>query len=185
MNTNRYTTTAIILHGLMAILLTALFILGIYMSDLPLSPWKLKLFSWHKWAGVSAFLLVSVRLAWRFSHHPPALPDTMTTALRSLAHFGHASLYLLMFAIPLSGWLMSSAKGYQTVYFGILPIPDLLSKDKELGEILAIVHETLNYVFAALVIGHIGFAIKHHLHDKDGVLSRMFPWLSHNATLED
>lgn len=84
-------------------------------------------------------------------------------------------IYLLMVAIPLSGWLMSSAKGYQTVYFGILPIPDLLGKNKELGDVLQTVHQTLNFLLAALVIGHVGAALKHHLIDKDDVLRRMLP----------
>ena len=92
------------------------------------------------------------------------------------AHIGHAILYLLMIAIPLSGWLMSSAKGFQTVYFGVLPIPDLLHKNKELGEVLRNVHASLNYLLAVLVVGHAAVAIKHHLIDKDDVLARMLPW---------
>jgi len=70
---------------------------------------------------------------------------------------------------------MSSAKGIQTVYFGIIPIPDLLAKHKELGNLLRDVHEILNYILAALVIGHIGAALKHHLIDKDDILTRMLP----------
>ena len=70
--TDRYTGTAKTLHWLMAILLFGLLALGFYMHDLPLSPEKLKLFSWHKWAGVTAFLLVLARLGWRVTHLPPA-----------------------------------------------------------------------------------------------------------------
>ena len=70
---------------------------------------------------------------------------------------------------------MSSAKGIQTVYFGIIPIPDLLAKNKELGNLLRNVHEILNFILAAVVIGHIGAALKHHLFDKDDVLTRMLP----------
>jgi cytochrome b561 len=171
----RYTPVAIGLHWLMAALLTGLFAVGIYMHELPLSPWKLKIYSWHKWAGVTAFLLVLARLAWRMAHRPPELPASMSAALRLAAHAGHALLYLLMVAIPLSGWLMSSAKGFQTVYFGVLPLPDLIGKDKELGDLLQEVHKTLNFVFAAVVVGHVAAAIKHHLVDKDGVLLRMMP----------
>ena len=75
--TNQYTSTAKALHWLMAILLFGLLALGFYMHDLPLSPEKLQLYSWHKWAGVSAFLLVLVRLGWRVKHIPPALPASM------------------------------------------------------------------------------------------------------------
>ena len=92
-----------------------------------------------------------------------------------IAHAGHALLYLLMIAIPLSGWLMSSAKGFQTVWFGVLPIPDLLGKDKALGELLANVHQGLNLIFIAVLAGHIAAALKHKFIDKDDILDRMLP----------
>jgi cytochrome b561 len=172
---DRYTATAIALHWLMAALLVGLFALGLYMHDLPLTPWKLKLFSWHKWAGVTALLLVLVRLVWRSAHRPPELPAMMPRLMRLAAHTGHGMLYLLMIAIPLSGWLMSSAKGVQTVYFGVLPLPDLLDKNKELGDLLREVHEWLSYLLAAVVAGHVAAALKHHIVDKDGILLRMMP----------
>jgi len=175
-NTPHYSATAIGLHWLMAMALASLFAVGLYMVDLPLSPWKLKVFSWHKWAGVTLFSLALLRLAYRAGHAPPPMPTSMPALQRSAAHFAHILLYVLMIAIPLSGWLMSSAKGFQTVLFGVLPIPDLLEKDKELGKVLEFVHHTLNYLLAALVAGHAGAAIKHHLIDKDDVLARMLPW---------
>ena len=70
---------------------------------------------------------------------------------------------------------MSSAKGFQTVYFGLLPIPDLLGKDKELGDLLASVHQALNLLFVVVLAGHIGAALKHHYIDKDDILTRMLP----------
>ncbi len=173
--TDRYTGTAKTLHWVMAILLFGLLALGFYMHDLPLSPEKLKLYSWHKWAGVTAFLLVLVRLAWRVTHLPPALPASMPRIMQLAAHAGHFALYALMIAIPLSGWLMSSAKGFQTVWFGVLPIPDLLDKNKELGDLLAIVHKGLNLLFVAVLAGHIGAALKHHFIDRDDILTRMLP----------
>ena len=80
-----------------------------------------------------------------------------------------------MFAIPLTGWLMSSAKGFQTVYFGVLPVPDLLGKDKDLGELLELVHRWLNYSMMAVVAAHAAAALKHHFVDRDDVLRRMMP----------
>jgi cytochrome b561 len=171
----RYTATAKSLHWLMAVMIFGLLALGIYMHDLPLSPEKLKLYSWHKWAGVTVFLLVLIRLLWRITHRPPPLPASMPKAMQWAAHAGHLALYGLMIAIPLSGWLMSSAKGFQTVWFGVLPIPDLIGKDKELGDLLHEVHETLNYLLMFTLAGHIGAALKHHLIDKDDVLTRMLP----------
>ena len=172
---NRYTPVAIALHWLMALLLVGLFGVGLYMSDLTLSPWKLKVYSWHKWAGVTVFGLVLIRLLWRALHRPPTLPDGMPLLMQRAAHLGHALLYILMVAIPLAGWLMSSAKGFQTVYFGVLPIPDLLAKDKALGELLANVHAALAYVLAVVVAGHAAVALKHHLFDRDDILIRMLP----------
>lgn len=178
MHKTRYTLTAIIIHWAMALLLIALFAVGLYMHELKFSPFKLQIYSWHKWAGVTAFMLVMLRLAWRVKHSPPVLPWTMSKLAKFGAHAGHGMLYFLMIAIPLSGWLMSSAKGFQTVYFGVLPIPDLVSKDKALGDALAATHMILNYSMAAILLGHIGAAIKHHVIDKDDVLRRMLPWRS-------
>jgi cytochrome b561 len=171
----RYTGTTIALHWLMAALILATFVVGLYMHDLPLSPTKLKIYSWHKWAGVTAFLLVLVRLAWRAGHAPPAMPATISAWQQRAAHVGHALLYLLMIAVPLSGWLMSSASGVQTVYFGVWPIPDLLGKDKALGKQLEEVHELLNFTMITLIVGHTVVALKHHFIDRDDVLLRMRP----------
>lgn len=173
--TPHYTPVAKTLHWLMAILLFGLLALGFTMTDLPLSPWKLQLYSWHKWAGVTVFLLLLVRLAWRATHRPPPLPDRMPKVMQFAAHAGHALLYGLMAAIPLSGWLMSSAKGFQTVWFGVLPIPDLLEKNQELGNLLQTVHLSLNLLLVAVLAGHIGAALKHHFIDRDDVLTRMLP----------
>ncbi len=174
MNTS-YTTTAKALHWLMALLIFGLLALGFYMHDLPLSPEKLQYYSWHKWAGVTVFFLAWLRLAWRVGHPPPALPAAMPRFLQLAAHGAHGLLYVLMLAIPLSGWLMSSAKGFQTVWFGVLPLPDLIGKDKELGVLLAQVHFSLNLLLVLLLAGHIGAALKHHLVDKDDILRRMLP----------
>lgn len=171
----RYTRTAIWLHWLVALGLIGTFALGLYMPDLPLSPTKLKLFSWHKWAGVTLFFLVLIRLGWRLSHPAPALPSTMPAVMRLVSHAMHWLMYTLMFAIPLSGWLMSSAKGFQTVWFGVLPLPDLLAKDTALGERLTALHEVLSFVLLGLVIVHTVAALKHHFIDHDDVLTRILP----------
>jgi cytochrome b561 len=84
---------------------------------------------------------------------------------------------VLLFAIPLSGWLMSSAKGFQTVWFGVLPLPDLVGKDKELGDLLKEVHEALNFALLGLVIAHVAGALKHHFIERDDILARMLPFL--------
>ncbi|HAG74906.1 MAG TPA: cytochrome b [Thauera sp.] len=173
-----YTSTAKVMHWLMAVLIPATMALGMYVEGLPFSPEKLKLIAWHKWAGVSLFLLVALRLTWRLFHPPPPLPASMAPALRMAAHAGHALLYVLMFAIPLTGWLMSSAKGVPTVWFGVVPIPDLLGKDEALGKLLQATHMYLNWLLAATLVGHIAAALKHHFLDRDDILTRMLPTIN-------
>ncbi|MEN3110618.1 cytochrome b [Uliginosibacterium paludis] len=172
-----YTRTAIGLHWLIALGLGGTLSLGFYMSDLPFSPAKLQYYSWHKWAGVSLFLLALFRLVWRLTHAAPAAPAGMPAWQHAAAEWTHRVLYLLMLAIPLSGWLMSSAKGVPTVWFGVLPLPDLLGRDPELGKQLGQLHGALNFGLLGLVGMHAAAALKHHLIDRDDVLSRMLPFL--------
>ena len=169
----RYTRTAAVLHWLIALLVLAMFPLGLYMADLKLSPDKLKLYSYHKWLGVTVFALALLRVLWRLTHTPPAFPASLPVWQQRAAHHGHLLLYILLFAAPLTGWLMSSALGFQTVWFGVLPLPDLLDKNESLGETLKTVHRYVNYAFAIVVVGHIAAALKHHWWDRDGTMDRM------------
>lgn len=173
----RYHGVAIGLHWLIALVIAANFALGLYMTELPLSagPIKLKLYSYHKWAGVTVFTLVLLRILWRATHRPPDMPQSMPLWERTAAGVAHVVLYGLTLAVPLTGWLFSSAKGFQTVYFGILPIPDLLSKDALLADLLHEAHENLNWLMAAVVVLHVAAALKHHLISRDDVLYRMLP----------
>lgn len=173
----RYGAVAQSLHWLMAALIIAAFCVGFYMVELKMSPTKLKLFSYHKWIGVTAFTLVLLRIGWRLYAPPPALPPSMPDWQRRASAISHRLLYLLMIAVPLSGWLMSSAKGFQTVYFGVLPIPDLLAKNPDLGKQLEAVHWALNKLLLLTVTVHIAAALKHQFVDRDGVLLRMLPKL--------
>jgi len=169
----RYSRPAIVLHWLMALLIFVAFPLGVYMHELPLSPDKLKLYSYHKWIGITILMLVAIRLAWRATHTPPPLPQSVAGWQRRASAIVHGMLYLLMVAIPLSGWLMSSAKGFPVVWFGVLPLPDLVGKDKALGELLAEVHEVLNFTMLGLVVLHVGAALQHHFIERQPFLQRM------------
>ena len=168
-----YTQTAKGMHSFMAVVIIGLLALGIYMSYLPLSPTKLELYAWHKWFGVTVFLLVWVRLAWRIMHSPPPPPEGLSNLLVRLAQIGHFALYAFMIVIPLSGWLMSSAKGFQTVWFGVIPLPDLIDKNRELGDALQLLHKVLNVVFMLTIAGHTAAALWHHVWRKDETLRRM------------
>jgi cytochrome b561 len=174
---SRYTPAAVALHWVLALLILANLAFGLYTVNLPLSPQKLKLFSYHKWVGVTVLLLSAARLLWRATHRAPALPATMKPWEARLAHSSHALLYVLFFAAPLTGWLFSSATGFQTVYLGVLPIPDLLSKNKELADVLRFMHRWINYTMAAVIVLHVAAALRHHFVDRDDVLVRMLPFL--------
>lgn len=170
----RYRGPAILAHWLMAALILALLPLGFYMQGLPLSPAKLQLYAWHKWAGMTVLLLAVLRLAWRLTHRPPPPLPGPAWQLQ-IAALTHALLYLLLFAVPLAGWLMSSAKGFPVVWFGLLPLPDLVGRDEALGRLFQIAHQGLAWGMAVLVLLHLAAALKHHWVDRDGTLARMLP----------
>lgn len=176
----RYSGVAIGLHWLAALLIFGGFGIGLYMTELPFSPDKLRLYSWHKTVGVTVFLLAVVRLGWRMWRRPPP-PPPMARWQRVASQAVHRLLYLLMLAVPLSGWLMSSAKGFQTMWFGVVPLPELLTANEALGDALARVHWLLNLALAGLVALHLLAALKHHFIDRDGLLGRMWPG-RHGAT---
>jgi len=175
--TASYTKTAIALHWLIFALIACGFTLGHYMVDLPLSPLKLKYFSWHKWLGVTVFMFAVARIIWRLTHPVPPFPAGMPAWQKATAGASHIMLYILIIMIPLSGWLYSSAAGVPTVYLGLIPLPDLLGKDKPLSRFLEEVHEILNDGLAVMVAIHVAAALKHHFIDRDGVLRRMLPFL--------
>lgn len=171
-----YTKTAITFHWLMALLLVANFALGLTMSDMELSPQKLQFVSWHKWAGITLLGLITLRFLWRaFANRPVLLP--MAAWQRRLAKLTHFLMYLLLFAVPISGWVMSSAGGFTVTYLGLFPLPDLVAKDKQLFELLKEVHEVLNFTLLGLVILHVLAVLKHQFIDRDATLARMVPWL--------
>jgi cytochrome b561 len=171
----RYTATAITLHWLIALLIVSGFTLGLSMVWLPLSRQKLQWYAWHKWIGITVFLLSCVRLGWRLWHPPPPFPPTMPHWQVRAAVVVHGLLYALVLIIPLTGWLYSSASGVQVVYLGMIPLPDLVPRDRALAALFRTCHLTLNFSLLALVSMHVAASLKHHLVDRDAVLERMLP----------
>jgi cytochrome b561 len=172
--TQRYTAVAIALHWLTAALIAANLLLAVSMVPLPISPRKLHWYQWHKWVGVTVFLLTWARLGWRWRHAPPPLV-AMAAWQVTAARVSHALLYVLLVAIPLSGWLYSSATGVQVVYLDLVPLPDLLPKDKALAAVLKTVHVGLNLTLVAVVCVHAAAAVRHHVVERDDTLARMVP----------
>ena len=178
MNTH-YTTTAKALHWGIALLIFGMLGLGVYMTDLALSPAKLQVYAWHKWTGVTVFALVALRLLWRLIHRPPALPPSVVRGMPAWQlrayEATHVAMYALFFVVPLLGWAYSSAAGFPIVAFGVLPLPDFVPTDKALAELIKPLHGFAAFTLAALVVVHVGAALKHHWIDKDGLLNRMLP----------
>jgi cytochrome b561 len=170
-----YTRTAIALHWFIALLITAGFTLGATMTDLHMSPRKLRLYSYHKWIGITVLGLVVIRLIWRLTHAVP--PDEpMPRWQRIAAHSTHWLLYLLMIATPMFGWLYSSASGYPVVYLKLWQLPDLVHKNKGLADVLVEVHGDLGWALGWVVVLHAAAALKHHFIDHDSTLRRMLAW---------
>jgi cytochrome b561 len=173
--TSRYNGGAIALHWIVAALVLANLILGVSMAQMPISPRKLNAYLWHKSTGTTIFLLTSLRLLWRTVRPHPA-PIPMPAWQQKAARLSHALLYVLLFAIPLSGWIFSSATGVQVVYLGLVPLPNLVPKDRALAEVLGTLHVTLAILLVCVVAVHVAAALKHHFVDRDAVLRRMLPF---------
>ena len=175
----RYSLPAIVLHWILALALLGLFGMGLFMADLPVSPLRLKLYNWHKWAGVTVLSLSLLRLVWRLTHRPPALPGHVADAMpawQHLAHHGtHHALYALFFIVPLVGWAYSSAAGFPIVLFGVLPLPDFVPADKALAELIKPWHEITAFAMMGLVVLHVAAALKHQWLDKDQLVHRILP----------
>jgi cytochrome b561 len=172
-----YTRTAIALHWLAVALIATGFTLGKWMVGLPLAPQTLRVYAYHKWIGITVFLLTIARLGWRYMHPVPLLAGLPAWQRRAAAA-SHISLYVLMLAIPLSGWLFSSASGVQVIYLGLLALPNLVPKDDALAATLKSVHFALNFTLLGLVLVHAGAALRHRFVERDRVLQRMLPALS-------
>ena len=160
----KYTYPAIVFHWLLAILIIASFSFGLYMVELPFSPARIKQYNWHKWAGITILTLSAARLLWRLTHRPPTLNAAIPGWQKKISQATHLLLYVLFFAAPLAGWAYSSAAGFPVVYLGLIALPDLVSPNPE------------------LVTLHILAALKHHIIDRDGLISRMNPFAGAAAT---
>lgn len=170
-----YTRTAVTLHWLVTLLILAGFTLGATMVHLGFSPLKLRLFSYHKWIGITVLGLVLIRSAWRLMHRPP--PDEPMPRWQALAaHVTHGLLYALLLMIPLAGWTYSSATGYPVVYLGLWQLPDLVPKSAALAQVLVDVHIVLAWTLLCVVLLHMAAALKHHFIDRDATLRRMLVW---------
>jgi cytochrome b561 len=185
----RYTDVAIVLHWLIAICILLQIAMGLAMVNLtlPLAQ-KFYLFQLHKSVGITVLGLVLLRIVWRLAHSPPPLPDAMPEWERRAAGGTHHTLYAFMLLLPLTGWAVVSAspRNIPTVLYGIVPWPHLpilstLTDKKPVEAVLQVIHSYGGFLLIAILVLHIGAALRHGLLLRDGVLSRMLPWGERSA----
>lgn len=174
-NAVRYGFVAQGLHWIIAAMLIVQVALGKIADELPVGLDKLALMARHKSVGITILALALIRLAWRLIDRPPP-PPPMPRWQHAAARLTHAAFYLLLFAMPVSGWLTSSASNYPVSWFGLFQLPDFVRPDEGLEHLFEDVHETLANVLIALAILHVVAALKHQFIDRDGLLMRMLPW---------
>lgn len=171
----RYGYVAQTLHWAVVGLLIVQVTLGKIAEGLPLGLDKLALLARHKSVGITILGLAVIRLAWRLYDRPPS-PPAMPRWQVVAARLNHWALYALLFAMPLSGWMMSSASNFPVSWFGLVQLPDLVAPDRSLKDQLEEVHELLAKILIALALLHAAAALKHQFFDRDGLLFRMLPW---------
>lgn len=174
---NRYGAAAQALHWIIAALIVTQFVLASMFDDLPLGMQKLALIARHKSFGMTVLMLAILRVLWRLGHAPPPLPAAMSALGKRLAQATHAGFYFLLFAMPLSGWLMSSAKNYSVSWFGLFTWPNLIGPGEDAFNAMKSTHDLLAKLLFGLAILHVAAALKHYFVDKDDVLQRMLPFV--------
>ena len=171
----RYSVPAQLFHWVIAALIVTQFVLARLQENLPLGARKLALLARHKSVGMTILMLAILRLAWRLRHQAPPLPSAMRPFERWAARATHTAFYVLLFAMPLTGWMMSSAKNYSVSWFGLFTWPNLIGKNEHAFNFLRSTHDILSDVLFAIAVLHILAALKHHFWDRDDVLVRMLP----------
>ena len=173
MTANGYTQTARVLHWLVAGLIVLQYILANLADAADSRVGTLVLLANHKSVGMTILALAIARLAWRARFPAPPLPSGMARWQVVGSHVSHWGLYGLLIAMPVTGWLMSSASNYPVSWFNLVQLPDLVAANEASADRLESVHETLASVLAALAGLHVLAAFKHALIDRDGLLARM------------
>lgn len=179
-STTNWGSIAKAFHWIVALLILANLVLGYWADGLPRSPEKLQAFYWHKTIGLTVLWLVVLRLLWRLSSRIPMLPTAMPGWQRLAAHLSHFLLYVAMFAMPISGWVVHAAADSSLVLYGLFEVPDIVtatgSRAEAIGDAAAATHYYLFLTLCVLIAIHVLGALKHHLVDGDHVMKRMAPF---------
>lgn len=168
-----------VFHWLIALAIFGNIGLGLWADGLDLSPTKVEAFYWHKTIGLSVLWVAVLRIVWRAANPPPHLPPQIAGWERALAHASHFLLYIVMIAMPLSGWVIHSTSNFPLDLYGLVPVPDIIPADADeeaIGDIAKAVHYWLFVAICVLVSVHVLGALKHHFVNGDQVLRRMLPF---------
>ena len=170
---NSYGMISKAFHWLLFLMLTFSIVAGNFLASMPKGAEKLQVAGMHKSFGAILLMLILMRLVWRLINVTPKEPEGTSAMQAFLANAMHWALYVLMFAQPLSGIIMSQAAGYPVSFFGLFEFPALLDKDPSLAKFALGVHGTVWVLLVLAVIGHAGAALYHHFIKKDEVLKQM------------
>lgn len=177
-SSERWGVVTQLMHWTVVLLVIAQFTIASIAEDLPLGMQKLAWLARHKSVGITILGIAIARLLWRLFSPGPALPSALGPVERLLASVTHIGLYAALFLMPLSGWLMSSAKGYPVSWFNLVQLPDLIAKNEDAFKVLKETHETLAFALIVLALLHVAGALKHQFVYKDNVMKRMLPCLA-------
>jgi cytochrome b561 len=178
-STDRWGGISQLMHWAIAVLILIMAYLGLTMGDLPNGPGKIQTYALHKSIGITILALVALRVLWRlYAGAPHPVPGSPRWQQR-IASFTHAAIYLLLFAIPISGWVLNSAAGFPLQWFHLFNLPHIVGENHDLHELAEEAHEIMFWILAFLVVAHAGAAFYHHLFQRDATLARMLPkgWL--------
>ncbi len=185
MSKDRYDSVAITLHWVIALGIIVQIVMGLAMTHLTIPILlKFQLYQLHKSIGITVLFAVVLRVLWRLTHRPPALPGAMPAMERRAASGAHAALYFFMLALPFTGWALVSVSPYNipTVLYGLVPWPDLpvfssIANKQHADDVLSFIHSRLSFILIGLLALHAVAALRHHFWLRDGILRRMLPFL--------
>ena len=168
-----------LLHWLIVLLILGMGTVGLVMTGMRNSPDKIQVYLLHKSFGLTVLVLIALRLLWRlYAGAPKPVPGTPRWQER-IASLTHGALYALVFAMPISGWVLNSSAGFPLRWFNLFNLPSIAAKNESLHELSEQVHEWLFWTLIAVALVHAAAAIYHHVFQHDATLARMLPrgWL--------
>ena len=174
--TNSWGALSKALHWLIVLLIINQWVIAERADALPLGLAKLQVLAWHKSFGITILGLAVIRLLWRWMNPTPDLRAETKPWERVLAKLTHVLLYALIFAMPLTGWMMSSAKNFPVSWFRLFQLPDLVQPDEAMFHRMQDLHHLLFKILVGVALLHIAGALKHHFVDRNDVLKRMLPF---------